>query len=195
MCLIRNFPSRVKMKSHDMSWDGMLDCYRIAVAAWLEKIIIFYNMKWYVMGRFGSEDLLGCFNRIARSWTSSCYTRWVGQVKDRSRTFMDDKGECCQWDAMKTWFMDDQMSLESGNLKFHDMGICRVTGNWDGIGRKWRRRGECYRTRLEEWNPRAPSEIGIGFRLVFWKNNYFFIIWKCEDVGMTSVDMGNWDGR
>ena len=34
------------------------------------------------------------------------------------------------------------MSLESGNLKFHDMGICRVTGNWDGIGRKWRRRGE-----------------------------------------------------
>lgn len=31
---------------------------------------------------------------------------------------------------------------ESGNLKFHDMGIGRVTGNWDDIGRKWRRRGE-----------------------------------------------------
>lgn len=34
MCLIRNFASRTKMKSHDMNWDGMLDCYRIANAAW-----------------------------------------------------------------------------------------------------------------------------------------------------------------
>ena len=27
--------------------------------------------------------------------------------------------------------------------------------------------GECGRTRLDEWNPRVPSEIGIGFMLVF----------------------------
>lgn len=35
MCLIRNFPSRVKMKTHDMSRDGIL---------------------LSVSGRYGSED-------------------------------------------------------------------------------------------------------------------------------------------
>ena len=43
MYLIRNFASQVKMKSHDMNRDGMLDCYRIAIAAWCEV--------------YGSEDL------------------------------------------------------------------------------------------------------------------------------------------
>ena len=140
MCLIRNFPSRVKMKSHDMNRDGLLDCYRIAVAAWWEKIIIFYNMKWYVMGRFWFGGFVGMPYRIARSWTSSCYTRRMfgqGQVKD-IHGWQGWLVIMVSAVSGMAWRHDSRMTWWVWNLKFHDMGIGRDTGNWDGIGRKWR---------------------------------------------------------
>ena len=57
-------------------------------------------MKLPVAGRFGSEDFAGCF--IGSRDLELVPAIRVGLVKDRSRTFMDDKGECCQWDDMKT---------------------------------------------------------------------------------------------
>lgn len=44
----------------------------------------------------------------------------------------------------------------------------------NGMGRKF---GECL-------------QRGFGFEKII-----IFYNMKCEDVGMTSVDMGNWDGR
>ena len=57
-------------------------------------------MKWYIMGRFGSEDFAGCF--IGSRDLEIVPAIRDGLDRDRSRTFMDDKGECCQWDDMKT---------------------------------------------------------------------------------------------
>ena len=53
-------------------------------------------MKWYIMGRFGPEDFAGCF--IGSRDLELFPAIRDGLDRDRSRTFMDDKGECCQWD-------------------------------------------------------------------------------------------------
>ena len=52
------------------------------------------------MGRFGSEDFAGCF--IGSRDLEIVPAIRDGLDRDRSRTFMDDNGECCQWDDMKT---------------------------------------------------------------------------------------------
>lgn len=114
------------MKSHDMSWDGFIDCYRIAVAAWWEKIIIFYNMKYKdvgvtspVTGRFWFGGFCGMLYQIARSWNGSWYTRrMIGQGTGQGHSWMTrvigHHGECWQQDGMKTWLHDTRIAVEVG---------------------------------------------------------------------------------
>lgn len=109
----RTIPVPVEMEKEPYgNGDEGGECYRGN-----EKIIIFYNMKWPVVGRFwfgGSADLLSdreIFFHV------------------NMRRMIGHHGECCQRDDMKTWFAKDQVWLES-EIPWHGNRSRRYELGW-----------------------------------------------------------------
>ena len=69
----------------------------------------FINMKWYVMGRFGSEDFAGSFFGSR------------DLVQDRLPIQKDRLVIMMSADSKMTLRHDSRMTIHDWNLKFHDM--------------------------------------------------------------------------
>jgi hypothetical protein len=101
MYLIRNFASQVKMKSHDMNWDGLLNCYTTwfggSAGSFSDRAILFmidFQYKkidwssWWVLSSWCHEDMIPVWPYPIGIWNcmtwESVASLGTGMVSDGS---------------------------------------------------------------------------------------------------------------